>query len=196
MLAWCSSANWMNVSDWARFITEHLNDSRRGLNTQFDLADLLRQSVYSRLAGYEDLNDAERLAADPAFRLIASPKIWNRGAALISTLHCGALDAVVLPPVPGQRGALATERPRLQLGESVAAVGVARANRHVVAHEPTATPRQDGRAPGEAWPLLLAPAGRGSPDAPAVRGDAPAHLGAAGAHGVKDLTKRTGERRA
>ena len=34
-------------------ISEHLNDSRQGLNTQFSLADLLRQSVYSRLAGYE-----------------------------------------------------------------------------------------------------------------------------------------------
>ena len=38
-------------------ITEHLRDSRQGLNTQFRLPDLLRQSVYSRLAGYEDLND-------------------------------------------------------------------------------------------------------------------------------------------
>ena len=71
----------------AKFIAEHLSDSRHGLNTQFGVADLLRQSVYSRLAGYEDLNDAERLAADPAFRLIGSPKIWDRGAALTSTLH-------------------------------------------------------------------------------------------------------------
>jgi hypothetical protein len=71
----------------ATFITEHLSDSRHGLNTQFGLVDLLRQSVYSRLAGYEDLNDAERLAADPAFRLIGSPRIWDRGAALTSTLH-------------------------------------------------------------------------------------------------------------
>jgi len=37
------------------------------LNKQFTLADLLQQSFYSRLAGYEDLNDAERLAADPTF---------------------------------------------------------------------------------------------------------------------------------
>ena len=42
----------------ATLIAEHLSDSRQGLNTQFSLADLLRQSVYSRLAGYEDLNDA------------------------------------------------------------------------------------------------------------------------------------------
>ena len=68
-------------------ITEHLRNSRQGLNTQFRLPDLLRQSVYSRLAGYEDLNDAVRLAADPTFRLIGSPKRWDRSAALTSTLH-------------------------------------------------------------------------------------------------------------
>ena len=37
----------------ATLISEHLSDSRQGLNTQFGLVDLLRQSVYSRLAGYE-----------------------------------------------------------------------------------------------------------------------------------------------
>src|SRR5216683_2342918 len=51
------------------------------------LADLLRQSVYSRLAGYEDMNDAERVAQDPTFRLIGSRKIWERGAALTSRLQ-------------------------------------------------------------------------------------------------------------
>lgn len=68
-------------------IAKHLTDTRHGLNRQFSLADLVRQSVYIRLAGYEDLNDAERLAADPTFRLIGSPKIWDRGAVLNSTLH-------------------------------------------------------------------------------------------------------------
>jgi hypothetical protein len=53
-------------------IAEHLGDSRHGLNTQFRLPDLLRQSIYSRLAGYEDLNDAQRLSTDPRFRLIGS----------------------------------------------------------------------------------------------------------------------------
>ena len=38
-------------------IEEQLSDSRQGLNKQFTLTDLLRQSVYSRLAGYEDLFD-------------------------------------------------------------------------------------------------------------------------------------------
>ena len=71
----------------ATLISEHLSDSRQGLNTQFGLVDLLRQSVYSRLAGYEDLTDAVRVSADPTFRLIGSPKMWDRGAALTSTLH-------------------------------------------------------------------------------------------------------------
>ena len=68
-------------------IAQHLTDSRRGKNTQLPLADLLRQSVYSRIAGYEDVNDAERLSQDPTFRLIGSEKIWERGAALTSRLQ-------------------------------------------------------------------------------------------------------------
>jgi hypothetical protein len=51
------------------------------------LPDLVRQSIYSRLAGYEDLNDAARLSTDPTFRLIGSLKRWDRSAALTSTLH-------------------------------------------------------------------------------------------------------------
>jgi Transposase DDE domain group 1 len=68
-------------------IEQHVSDSRRGKNTPFPLADLLRQSVYSRLAGYEDVNDAEHLSQDPTFRLIGSAKIWERGAALTSRLQ-------------------------------------------------------------------------------------------------------------
>jgi len=67
-------------------IARHLTDSR-AKNTQLPLADLLRQSIYSRMAGYEDVNDAERLAQDPAFRLIGSEKIWERGAALTSRVQ-------------------------------------------------------------------------------------------------------------
>jgi len=72
---------------FGELIHQHLTDSRRGKNTQFAFVDLLRQSVYSRLAGYEDLNDAERLSQDPTFRLIGSEKIWDRGAALTSRLQ-------------------------------------------------------------------------------------------------------------
>jgi hypothetical protein len=66
---------------------QHLMDSRRGKNTQFPFTDLLRQSVCSRLAGYEDVNDVERLSQDPTFRLIGSDKVWDRGAALTSRLQ-------------------------------------------------------------------------------------------------------------
>src|SRR2546423_12576064 len=45
-----------------------LQDTRTGPNTQHSLLALLRQSIYSRLAGYEDVNDAERLCLDPAMR--------------------------------------------------------------------------------------------------------------------------------
>jgi hypothetical protein len=70
-----------------QLISDNLTDHRRGKNTQLPLPDLLRQSIYSRLAGYEDLNDAERLSSDPTFRLIGSEKIRDRGAALPSRLH-------------------------------------------------------------------------------------------------------------
>ena len=47
-----------------------LSDNRIGRNTQHSVTALLRQSVYSRLAGHEDTNDAERLSVDPAMRHI------------------------------------------------------------------------------------------------------------------------------
>jgi hypothetical protein len=70
----------------SELVREHLTD-RRGPNSRLPLADLFRQSVYSRLAGYEDVNDAERLSQDPTFRLIGSEKLWDRGAALTSRLQ-------------------------------------------------------------------------------------------------------------
>ncbi len=71
---------------FGKLIDRHLTDARAE-NARFSFADLLRQSVYSRLAGYEDVNDAEQLSHDPTFRLIGSEKIWDRGAALTSRLQ-------------------------------------------------------------------------------------------------------------
>jgi hypothetical protein len=39
---------------WSALITENIIDDRRGKNIQLPLPDLLPQSIYSRLAGYED----------------------------------------------------------------------------------------------------------------------------------------------
>src|SRR6266705_647431 len=47
-----------------------LADARIGKNGRHALVGLLRQSVFGRLAGYEDVNDAKRLRHDPAMRWI------------------------------------------------------------------------------------------------------------------------------
>ena len=75
-------------------IERHLTDPRTGRNSQFPLRDLLRQSIYSRLAGYEDTNDAERLAEDPTFRMLASRERRESSVALTSTLHWFETDAL------------------------------------------------------------------------------------------------------
>jgi hypothetical protein len=49
-----------------------LAECRRGKNTRHWLIGLLRQAVFRRLAGYEDVNDAERLAHDPVTRAVVA----------------------------------------------------------------------------------------------------------------------------
>ncbi len=63
-----------------------LSDLRRGKNTRHLLTGLLRQSVYGRLAGYEDVNDAERLSCDPAMRAIVDRRGLDRHAASSSQM--------------------------------------------------------------------------------------------------------------
>ena len=92
----------------SELVDRHLSDSRRGKNIQLPLADLLRQSIYSRLAGYEDVNDAARLSQDPTFRLIGSRKIWERGAALTSRLQ--SFETEVLTQADNLAGLAALNR--------------------------------------------------------------------------------------
>jgi hypothetical protein len=58
-----------------------LADSRTGRNGRHALVGLLRQSVFGRLAGYEDVNDAEGLRHDPAMRWIVGGKAALSAAA-------------------------------------------------------------------------------------------------------------------
>jgi hypothetical protein len=47
---------------------------------------MLRQSIYSRLAGYEDVNDAEHLCLDPSIRTMVGGRAKNNTAASTSEM--------------------------------------------------------------------------------------------------------------
>ena len=65
---------------------DYLQESRSGRNIRHHLVPLLRQSIYSRLAGYDDTNDAERLAQDPAMRVVVGWQGSDRNAASSNTV--------------------------------------------------------------------------------------------------------------
>ncbi len=65
---------------------ETLADARTGKNGRHRLAGLLRQSVFGRLAGYEDVNDADRLCRDPAMRWVVGEGAITGSAASASQM--------------------------------------------------------------------------------------------------------------
>ena len=88
---------------------ERLADARTGRNGRHALVGLLRQSVFGRLAGYEDVNDAERLRHDPAMRWIVGGKAAQGCAASPSQMGrfethwlAAAVNLSALADLPGQ----------------------------------------------------------------------------------------------
>jgi hypothetical protein len=49
---------------------QSLADTRTGRNGRHTLSAQVRQAIFGRIAGYEDVNDADRLAHDPAMRWV------------------------------------------------------------------------------------------------------------------------------
>jgi len=87
---------------------ERLADARTGKNGRHRLAGLLRQSVFGRLAGYEDVNDAERLCRDPAMRWVVGDKAITGLAASASQMGrfetkwlCRSENLAALADLPG-----------------------------------------------------------------------------------------------
>jgi hypothetical protein len=71
-----------------------LHDWRTGQNTQHTMVAMLRQSVFSRLAGYEDTNDADRTSIDATIRHVVGGRAKTKRAA--STSQMGLFETEVL----------------------------------------------------------------------------------------------------
>ena len=72
-----------------RVAADYLQESRTGRNIRHHLLPLLRQSIYSSLAGYDDGNDVERLSHDPVMRVVVGWQGSDRNA--VSTSETGVL---------------------------------------------------------------------------------------------------------
>src|SRR5438105_13829330 len=88
---------------------ERLAEARTGKNRRHFLVGLLRQSVFGRLAGYEDVNDADRLCRDPAMRWVVGGKAPMDRAASASQMGrfetewlAGPENLAALADLPGQ----------------------------------------------------------------------------------------------
>ena len=76
------------------FTDKFLADYRTGKNTLYTLLGMFRQAVYGRLAGYEDVNDADRLRLDPAMRTVLGERAVEKSGA--STSEMGRFETEIL----------------------------------------------------------------------------------------------------
>jgi hypothetical protein len=91
--------------------TAELFDYHGGRTVQHGMTARLRQSVHSRLAGYEDVNDAERLSVDPVMRYVVGGRSVDRTAA--STSLVGRFETESLAYTQNLRALMA--RPGLRV---------------------------------------------------------------------------------
>ncbi|TDI59535.1 MAG: IS1380 family transposase [Alphaproteobacteria bacterium] len=75
-------------------VGDGLVDPRTGKNGRHALTGLFRQSVFGRLGGYEDVNDADRLGRDPAMRWVVGGHAVAKQAA--STSQMGRFETEFL----------------------------------------------------------------------------------------------------
>jgi hypothetical protein len=128
---------------------ERLADARTGKNSRHLLVGLLRQSVFGRLAGYEDVNDAERLRRDPAMRWVVGDRAITGSAASASQmgpLHESALSVRHLGrSMNGLRAGMSAP-------PVIAAARVAAGVTSLTCQEPTFTgPLPNRRSPRRGW---------------------------------------------
>ena len=78
-------------------VAELIADPRTGKNGRHRLVGFLRQSVFSRLAGYEDVNDADRLRLDPVMRQVVGGRAVKHGAASVSAMGRFEVEMLTRP---------------------------------------------------------------------------------------------------
>src|SRR4051795_3126887 len=83
LLAYRELDDALHLTDTA---ADTLADVRTGKNGRHRLAGLLRQALFGRLAGYEDVNDADRLRRDPAMRWVVGDRAISGSAASTSQM--------------------------------------------------------------------------------------------------------------
>jgi hypothetical protein len=79
---------------------EVLSETRRGKNTRHLLVGLLRQSVFGRLAGYEGVNDAQRLSHDPVMRAGLRPQHPDWSMSWVFNRQIGLIRGGTRPTAP------------------------------------------------------------------------------------------------
>ena len=88
--------------DLTGIASNYLQESRTGRNILHHLVPLLRQSIYSRLAGYDDTNDAVRLSKDPAMRVVVACSGSDHNTA--STSEMGRFETETLTEEKNLKG--------------------------------------------------------------------------------------------